>query len=156
MGGEYKHGFRADLDIAPSIIAAQSDSEKLLSEKYMVIPAIGRWKMSRPYATGLSGTITRMRIMSFFMGGRGEDMLLFSLLGNIQAYGALALPELCVMQYEDEPAYFKAQDRERFKGTPETALARYIRSSPISYLVVYNPNSFVAWQKRCALLAPAE
>lgn len=39
----------------------------------------------------------------------------------------------CVMQYEDEPVYFKAQDRERFKGTPQTAHVRYIRSSPISY-----------------------
>jgi dipeptidyl aminopeptidase/acylaminoacyl peptidase len=39
----------------------------------------------------------------------------------------------CVMQYEDEPAYFKAQDKERFNGTPQTARARYICSSPISY-----------------------
>lgn len=40
----------------------------------------------------------------------------------------------CVMQYEDEPAYFKAQDQERLRGTPKTALTRYIRSSPISYI----------------------
>lgn len=40
----------------------------------------------------------------------------------------------CVMQYEDEPAYFKAQDQERFGGTPETARARYVRSSPITYV----------------------
>jgi dipeptidyl aminopeptidase/acylaminoacyl peptidase len=37
------------------------------------------------------------------------------------------------MQYEDEPAYFKAQDRERFRGAPNTARARYVRSSPITY-----------------------
>lgn len=40
----------------------------------------------------------------------------------------------CVMQYEDEPAYFKAQDKERFGGTLETARARYVRSSPITYV----------------------
>lgn len=40
----------------------------------------------------------------------------------------------CVRQYEDEPAYFKSQDRKRFKGTPKTSLTRYIRSSPISYV----------------------
>lgn len=40
----------------------------------------------------------------------------------------------CVMQYEDEPAYFKAQDRERFGGTPKTVLTHYIRSSPVSYI----------------------
>ena len=39
----------------------------------------------------------------------------------------------CVMQYEDEPAYFKAQDQELFQGTPQTARAQYIRSSPTSY-----------------------
>jgi len=39
----------------------------------------------------------------------------------------------CIMQYEDEPAYFKAQDQERFRGTPHTARARYVRSSPITY-----------------------
>lgn len=39
----------------------------------------------------------------------------------------------CAMQYEDEPAYFKSQDKEMFGGTPETAPARYARSSPITY-----------------------
>ncbi len=39
----------------------------------------------------------------------------------------------CVMQYEDEPTYFKAKDREIFGGTPETARTRYVRSSPITY-----------------------
>jgi len=39
----------------------------------------------------------------------------------------------CVMQYEDEPAYFKAEDRERFGGTPETQRAQYVRSSPSTY-----------------------
>ncbi|MBT9148510.1 MAG: Dipeptidyl aminopeptidase BIII [Syntrophomonadaceae bacterium] len=40
----------------------------------------------------------------------------------------------CLLQYEDEPAYFKAQDEERFRGTPETARSRYLRSSPITYV----------------------
>lgn len=40
----------------------------------------------------------------------------------------------CVMQYEDEPAYFKATDRERFRGTPKTAQQSYIRSSPTTYM----------------------
>lgn len=39
----------------------------------------------------------------------------------------------CIMQYEDEPVYFKTQDQERFKGTPETNRARYIESSPSTY-----------------------
>jgi dienelactone hydrolase len=39
-----------------------------------------------------------------------------------------------IMQYEDEPEYFKAQDKERFKGTPKNARARYIRSSPLTYV----------------------
>ncbi|PJE64263.1 MAG: hypothetical protein COU90_03540 [Candidatus Ryanbacteria bacterium CG10_big_fil_rev_8_21_14_0_10_43_42] len=39
----------------------------------------------------------------------------------------------CIMQYEDEPAYFKTQDQERFKGTPKTNRARYIKSSPSTY-----------------------
>lgn len=39
----------------------------------------------------------------------------------------------CIMQYEDESAYFKTQDREIFKGTPETNRARYIESSPSTY-----------------------
>lgn len=39
-----------------------------------------------------------------------------------------------IMQYEDEPAYFKAIDEQRFKGTPKTAKGRYIRSSPMAYL----------------------
>jgi len=38
-----------------------------------------------------------------------------------------------IMQYEDEPEYFKAKDRELFKGTPKTACMRYLRSSPITY-----------------------
>jgi dienelactone hydrolase/Tol biopolymer transport system component len=38
-----------------------------------------------------------------------------------------------IMQYEDEPGYFKAQDRELFKGTPKTAVTRYVRSSPMTY-----------------------
>lgn len=40
----------------------------------------------------------------------------------------------CIMQYEDELAYFKAQDRGRFGGTPKTARARYVRSSPVTYI----------------------
>jgi dipeptidyl aminopeptidase/acylaminoacyl peptidase len=40
----------------------------------------------------------------------------------------------CVAQYEDEPAYFRTQDEKRFRGTPETAHARYVRSSPITYV----------------------
>ena len=40
----------------------------------------------------------------------------------------------CIMQYEDEPAYFRAIDEQMFKGTPKTARKRYIRSSPITYL----------------------
>ncbi len=40
----------------------------------------------------------------------------------------------CLLQYEDELAYFKAQDEERFKGTPETARSRYLCSSPITYV----------------------
>ncbi|HDQ16708.1 MAG TPA: S9 family peptidase [Candidatus Vogelbacteria bacterium] len=40
----------------------------------------------------------------------------------------------CLMQYEDEPAYFKAQDIERFNGTPNTTRAQYMRSSPITYI----------------------
>lgn len=39
----------------------------------------------------------------------------------------------CVMQYEDEPAYFKAIDEQRFKGTPETVRERYTKSSPTTY-----------------------
>ncbi|PIQ66647.1 MAG: hypothetical protein COV96_00305 [Candidatus Zambryskibacteria bacterium CG11_big_fil_rev_8_21_14_0_20_42_18] len=40
----------------------------------------------------------------------------------------------CAMQYEDEPAYFKADDKKRFKGTPTTARIRYVRSSPSTYV----------------------
>jgi dipeptidyl aminopeptidase/acylaminoacyl peptidase len=40
----------------------------------------------------------------------------------------------CIMQYEDEPAYFKAWDQEIFRGTPKTARARYARSSPVTYV----------------------
>ncbi|MBI2482090.1 MAG: S9 family peptidase [Candidatus Vogelbacteria bacterium] len=40
----------------------------------------------------------------------------------------------CLTQYENEPAYFRAQDEERFRGTPETARSRYLRSSPITYV----------------------
>lgn len=40
----------------------------------------------------------------------------------------------CIMQYEDEPAYFKAIDKKRFGGTPEENQKQYIRSSPITYL----------------------
>lgn len=38
-----------------------------------------------------------------------------------------------VTQYKDELAYFQSQDKERFGGTPKTARARYVRSSPITY-----------------------
>lgn len=38
-----------------------------------------------------------------------------------------------LMQYEDEPAYFKTQDQERFGGAPKMVHARYVRSSPITY-----------------------
>jgi dipeptidyl aminopeptidase/acylaminoacyl peptidase len=38
-----------------------------------------------------------------------------------------------IMQYYDEPAYFKAQDKELFKGTPKTSQVCYLRSSPIFY-----------------------
>jgi dipeptidyl aminopeptidase/acylaminoacyl peptidase len=38
-----------------------------------------------------------------------------------------------IIQYEDEPEYFKAKDRKLFKGTPKTARVRYARSSPITY-----------------------
>lgn len=40
----------------------------------------------------------------------------------------------CIMQYEDEPAYFKTQDQEKFGGTPATVKSRYIESSPITYI----------------------
>lgn len=39
----------------------------------------------------------------------------------------------CIMQYEDEPVYFKSRDQERFRGTPKTARLRFVRSSPITY-----------------------
>lgn len=39
----------------------------------------------------------------------------------------------CIMQYEDEPAYFKTQDQEMFKGNPETARTIYVKSSPTTY-----------------------
>lgn len=40
----------------------------------------------------------------------------------------------CVMQHEDEPAFFKATDQKIFRGTPETVLKRYIKSSPTAYI----------------------
>lgn len=40
----------------------------------------------------------------------------------------------CIMQYEDEPAYFKTQDQEKFGGTPATVKSRYIESSPSTYI----------------------
>lgn len=40
----------------------------------------------------------------------------------------------CVMQYEDEPAYFKAMDQKIFFGTPETVRQQYQRSSPSAYI----------------------
>lgn len=40
----------------------------------------------------------------------------------------------CVLQYEDEPAYFQAQNRALFRGTPRTAPQRYKRSSPLTYV----------------------
>jgi len=40
----------------------------------------------------------------------------------------------CIMQYEDESEYFKAQGKKMFKGTPNTARTRYVRSSPITYV----------------------
>jgi hypothetical protein len=88
-----KHGLRTDSVIELSIIEAQSDSEKLLNEKYMATPATGKLKMLRPYEIGLSGIITQIQITSFSTGGLGEDTLLSSLLENIQTYGVVALPE---------------------------------------------------------------
>ena len=38
-----------------------------------------------------------------------------------------------LLQYADEPEYFKAEDRKRFNGTPKTARARYVKSSPSTY-----------------------
>lgn len=40
----------------------------------------------------------------------------------------------CVMQYEDEPVYFKATDEQIFKGSPKTNYEQYIKSSPVTYL----------------------
>jgi dipeptidyl aminopeptidase/acylaminoacyl peptidase len=39
----------------------------------------------------------------------------------------------CVLQYEDEPAYFQALDRKRFGGTPSEVPKRYTKSSPVTY-----------------------
>ena len=38
------------------------------------------------------------------------------------------------MQYEDEPAFFKATDQKIFRGTPETVPKQYIKSSPSTYV----------------------
>lgn len=38
-----------------------------------------------------------------------------------------------LLQYEDEPAFFKAADDQRFGGAPNKVRKRYIRSSPITY-----------------------
>lgn len=39
-----------------------------------------------------------------------------------------------VLQYQDEPAFFKAMDRRLFGGTPKEVPERYKRSSPITYV----------------------
>ena len=52
------------------------------------------------------------------------------------------------LQYEDEPAFFQAIDRERFGGSPKQKLSVYRESSPITYvdnftkpvLIIYGEN----------------
>jgi dienelactone hydrolase len=39
----------------------------------------------------------------------------------------------CVLQYEDEPAFFQALDQKRFGGTPAEVPNTYKKSSPITY-----------------------
>lgn len=54
----------------------------------------------------------------------------------------------CFLQYEDEPAFFQAIDRERFGGSPEQKPSVYKKSSPITYadnftkpvLIIYGEN----------------
>lgn len=54
----------------------------------------------------------------------------------------------CFLQYEDEPAFFQAIDRERFGGSPKQKPSVYKESSPVTYannftkpaLIIYGEN----------------
>lgn len=53
---------------------------------------------------------------------------------NLWAGGIAGTPIAdCILQYEDEPAFFQALDRKRFGGTPTKVPNIYKRSSPITY-----------------------
>jgi dipeptidyl aminopeptidase/acylaminoacyl peptidase len=49
----------------------------------------------------------------------------------------------CVLQYEDEPAYFQALDRKRFLGTPSEVPKIYKNSSPITYAKNFQAPVFI-------------
>ena len=54
---------------------------------------------------------------------------------NLWSCGVAGAPIAdCMMQYEDEPAFFKAIDQKIFRGTPETVPKRYTKSSPSTYV----------------------
>lgn len=54
---------------------------------------------------------------------------------NLWSCGVAGAPIAdCIMQYEDEPAFFKATDQKIFRGTPKTVPKRYIKSSPSTYV----------------------
>ncbi|NLE07539.1 MAG: S9 family peptidase [Parcubacteria group bacterium] len=68
---------------------------------------------------------------------------------NLWAGGIAGTPIAdCVLQYEDEPAYFQAIDRKRFGGTPAQKPKIYKNSSPTTYaknfqapvLILYGEN----------------
>jgi len=68
---------------------------------------------------------------------------------NLWAGGIAGTPIAdCVLQYEDEPAFFQALDRKRFGGTPTEVPNVYKKSSPTTYaknfqapvLILYGEN----------------
>ncbi len=62
----------------------------------------------------------------------------------------------CVLQYEDETAYFQSTDRKRFGGTPKEVPDQYTKSSPITYATDYRSPLLIFYGKNDVRCPPRQ
>lgn len=92
------------------------------------IVAARNWLVKNKYAN------PEQVVLSGWSWGGYVTLLALGTYPNLWSCGIAGAPIAdCIMQYEDEPAFFKATDQKRFGGTPKTAIKRYIKSSPSTY-----------------------
>lgn len=73
-------------------------------------------------------------ILSGWSWGGYVVLLALGKYSNLWAGGIAGTPIAdCILQYEDEPAFFQALDQKRFGGAPTKVPNIYKRSSPITY-----------------------